>query len=69
MKLIEIKKMNLPKWKCCGCIALTDSLENSVLPKKNDNIMMAWKPMLIINAISAILFNERYSGAVILFIT
>ena len=45
------------------------SFENSESPKKNDSVINRWKPMLITNAISAILFSERYSGAVFLFIT
>ena len=69
IKLAEMKKRNLPKWKCSGCMALTDSLENSVLPKKNDSIMMAWKPRLMMRATRAIFFSERYSGEVFLFIT
>ena len=45
------------------------SLENKVLPKKNDSIIITWKPRLIINETSAIFFSERYSGALCLFIT
>ena len=68
MKLAVVKNRNLPIWKCCGFIALTNSLENNVLPKKNDNIIIAWKPRLMMSATRAIRFSERYSGAVFLFI-
>ena len=45
------------------------SLENNELPKKNDIIIMTWKPRLMIIATRAIVLIERYSGAVFLFIT
>jgi hypothetical protein len=69
MKLVVVKNRNLPIWICCGCIDLTISLENNELPNKNDIIMMAWKPRLMINDTRAIVFSERYSGAVFFFIT
>ena len=48
-------------------MAWTNSLENNESPKKNDNIIITWKPMLMIIATRAIRFSDRYSGAVTLF--
>ena len=47
---------------------MTNSLENRLLPKKNDIIIIRWKPKQMIKDSITIFFSDKYSGAIVLFI-
>ena len=68
IEFIKVKDRNFKRLKGLGGMSPT-LLANNESWKKNDNTIIRWKAKQIIKDTMTILLSERYSGAVVLFIT